>query len=251
MASPTIYTLRPHRHLYYLTMDIKYVSRLEPYFKLLETHKKTFQAAQKRKGEYPTDAKPGSKVIDDHMTDLMSTDMANSGPSSSDNLQLRANFLPPPYLPSVAPFRALKKMPLKDLQLETHHRGRYLLLRVVTPPRILTGIVVIMDDEANQVVAVRLYQQEEESYRPARVRIKKNTACIIKEPYFKVMDNGDYGLRIDHVSDLIWLSDTDDRVPLHWRPHISKRDRMADKWKSEGDAAVKSGNFFEAAKKQV
>ena len=232
-------------------MDVKDVSGIGPYFKLLEQQKKTLQAAQKRKGERPRDAKPRSKIIDDHMMQLTSKQMMELGPSSSNNHMLHSSFLARPYLPSVAPFKTLKKMLLKDLRLETHHRGLYVLLRVVTPPTRMTAIMAVMEDEADQAVMVQLYQQEEENYRPARVSVKKNGVCVVKEPYFKVMGDGDYGLRIDHVSDLIWLSETDDRVPLQWRPQISQLGKTADEWKSEGNSALKSGKFFDAAEKQV
>ncbi|KAF7502553.1 hypothetical protein GJ744_005492 [Endocarpon pusillum] len=230
-------------------MDVKDVSESGPYFKLLEQQKKTLQTAQKRKGERPRDAKPRSKIIDDHMMQSMTMHMRELSPSSNDNHMIHSSFLAPPYTPSVAPFKALKKMPLKDLRLETHHRGLYVLLRVVTPPTRMTAIMAVMEDEADQAVMVQLYQQEEEKYRPARVSVKKWGVCIVKEPYFKVMGDGDYGLRIDHVSDLIWLSETDDRVPLQWRPQISQLGKTADEWKSEGNNALKSGDCFDAAEK--
>lgn len=232
-------------------MDVKDVSECGPYFKLLEQQKKTLQAAQKRKGERPKDAKPRSKVIDDHMMQSMSMYMRQLSPSSNGNHMIHSSFLARPYMPSVAPFQALKKMPLQDLRLETHHRGLYVLLRVVTPPTRMTAIMAVMEDEAEQAVMVQLYQQEEEKYRPARVSVKKSGVCIVKEPYFKVMGDGNYGLRIDHVSDLIWLSETDDRVPLQWRPQISQLGKTAGEWKSEGNSALKSGDFFDAAEKQV
>jgi hypothetical protein len=232
-------------------MDVKDVSGFEQYFKLMEQQKKLLLAAQKRKGEHPRDLKPRSEVIDDHMMKLMRMHMMTLSPSNSGNNMIHSSFLARPYLPSLAPFKALNKMLLKDLHLETHHRGLYLLLRVVTPPARMTAIMVVMEDEADQVMMVQLYQQEEEKYCPARVSVEKNAVCVVKEPYFKVMGNGDYGLRIDHVSDLVWLSETDERVPLQWRPQISQLDKTADEWKSEGNGAMKSEEFFEAVKKQV
>jgi len=115
----------------------------------------------------------------------------------------------------------------------------------------MTATMVVMEDAADQVMMVQLYQHEEERYCPAQVSIEKDGVCVVKEPYFKVMGDGDYGLRIDHVSDLIWLSETDDRVPLQWRPRISQLDKTAGEWKSEGNGAMKSEDFFEAVKKQV
>jgi hypothetical protein len=232
-------------------MDVNDVSGADHYVKIIEQQKKVLQAAQKRKGERPRDLKPRSTIIGDHMLKSMGMHMMTLSPSGSGNHMIRSSFLARPYLPSVAPFKALKKMLLKDLKLETHHRGLYLLLRVITPPTRMTGIMVVMEDEADQAMIVQLYQQEEEKYRPARVSVERNGVCVIKEPYFKIMGDGGYGLRLDHVSDLIWLLEIDDRIPLQWRPRITQLDKTADEWKSEGNCAMKSQEFFEAARKQV
>jgi hypothetical protein len=41
----------------------------------------------------------------------------------------------------------LKRVAIKDLQLETHHRRTYLLLRSITLDSRMTAIMVIMEDE--------------------------------------------------------------------------------------------------------
>jgi hypothetical protein len=229
-------------------MDVEEVSGVDQYVKLIERQKKVLRAAQKRKGERPRDVKPRSKIIGDHMMQVMTRQMMALSPF---NHMIKSSFLARPYLPSVAPFKALEKILLKDLQLETHHRGLYLLLRVITPPTRMTAIMVAMEDEADRVMIVQLYQQEDEKYRPAQVSIERNGVCVVKEPYFKVMGDGNYGLRIDHVSDLVWLFETDDRVPLQWRPQVIQLEKTADEWKSEGDGALRSQKFFEAVKRQV
>lgn len=232
-------------------MDVEDVSTFDQYFKLMERQKKTLQAASRRQGERPKDRKPRAKAIDDHMMQCMSIGMMKLEYTGSGNHTMHSSFIAPPYLPSVASFKELEKVLLEDLQLETHHRGLYVLLRAVTPPVRMTGIMVVMEDERDDVVMLQLYQQEDEKDRPARDVVGEKGVCIVKEPYFKLMANGDYGLRIDHVSDLIWLSETDGRVPLQWRPRISQLDKTADEWKCEGNAAMKAEEFFDAVKKQV
>ncbi|KAI9878412.1 MAG: hypothetical protein M1830_000932 [Pleopsidium flavum] len=111
--------------------------------------------------------------------------------------------------------------------------------------------MVVMEDERDDVVMLQLYQQEDEDDRPARDIVGEIGVCIVKEPYFKVMADGEYGMRIDHVSDLIWLSETDERVPMQWRPRISQLDKTADEWRCDGNAAMKAEKFFDAIKKQV
>ena len=66
-----------------------------------------------------------------------------------------------------------------------------------------------------------------------------NGVCFIKEPYFKVMNDGGYGLRVDHVTDLHWLSLNDDRVPMNWRAQV-RESRSANVWKEEGNKAMRA-----------
>ena len=145
-----------------------------------------------------------------------------------------------PYPPSVAPLGTLKKLYIKDLQLETHHRGFYSLLRVATPPSTMTAVMAIMEDEKDDGVMLQLYQQEDEDHRPGEEVVQVQQVCIVKEPYFKIMNDGDYGLRVDHPSDVIWLSLDDERIPLSWRARISELEKTSDVLKDEGNLALKA-----------
>lgn len=105
-------------------------------------------------------------------------------------------------------------MCIKDLRLETHHRGNCLLLRSITPPNKMTAIMVIVEDEMKDAVMLQLYQQVDKMHRPATSILNQNDVCLVKEPYFKVMADGNYGLRVDHVSDLVKIEPRDQRVFL-------------------------------------
>jgi len=75
-----------------------------------------------------------------------------------DDHMIHQSWVAGPYPPSVAPFRRLKKLYLRDLQLETHHRGFYALLRVATPLVTMTAVMAIMEDEKDDGVVFQLYQ---------------------------------------------------------------------------------------------
>ena len=60
------------------------------------------------------------------------------------------------------PMAELRYVVIKDLQLKTHHRGTYLLLRSITPPSRMTAIIALMEDENSDVMMLQLYQQEYE-----------------------------------------------------------------------------------------
>jgi hypothetical protein len=40
---------------------------------------------------------------------------------------------------------------------------------------------------------LQIYQQEDEKIRPATAIINTGTVLLVKEPYFKVMGDGEYG----------------------------------------------------------
>lgn len=71
---------------------------------------------------------------------------------------------------------------------------------------------------------------------------------VVKEPYFKVCSEGGYGVRVDHVSDILWLSETDGRVPAKFGPSILEMSKTALEWKEKGDVAMKKKKHWDAIK---
>lgn len=104
-------------------------------------------------------------------------------------------------------------MKVKELQLETHHRGKYLLAKCLTPPRRNSAIMAIIGDEDEECALLQLYGREHESGRPANEILKEGMVMVVKEQCFQVNSTGGYGVRTDHVSDMLWLSDSDELVP--------------------------------------
>lgn len=69
----------------------------------------------------------------------------------------------------------------------------------------MTAILVIAEDEKEDAVLLQLYQQKPEEQQLATNVVKYGDMLIVKEPYLKITGDGGYGLRVDHVSDLIHL----------------------------------------------
>jgi hypothetical protein len=160
----------------------------------------------------------------------------------------RSTMVPPPYPPCILPLSALQKISFRELRLETHHRGRFLLVRSLPAPWKAAGIGTIIEDEEGEALQLQLYhqlrphaqQETEEALVPAK------SVFVIKEPYFKVTGDGGYGVRVDHVSDVVWLAVDDERIPDAWRASVSDHDKEAEQWKEEGNIAFKAGNSREA-----
>ena len=228
-------------------MDVEDVSYIKQFVDILNKQKATLQAVSKRKGERPRDRKSRAQLVTGQMAHGLSAKMKDMRVDTNMVHPLvHQSWLPPPYPPSIAPLKELRQFFIKDLQLETHHRGFYALLRAVTPPNRMTALISIVEDEQNDVTTLQLYQQEDEAIRPAHEIIAQNAICIIKEPYFKVMNDGGYGLRVDHVSDINFLSEEDERIPLDWRPRFTPVNRTAKQWKEDGNAALKAGKLNKA-----
>ncbi|KAL2040023.1 hypothetical protein N7G274_007426 [Stereocaulon virgatum] len=223
-------------------MDIDDVSKVGRWEQMLQRQKATLQAASKRKGERPKDRKSRAQLVDEFMVRYAATKMRRN---SFEDL-IHSSFIAPPYQPCIASFTELKRIFIKDLRLETHHRGFYALLKVVTPPTTMTAVMAVVGDEIGDGVRLQLYHQKDDEYRKGEEVVQVNKACIIKEPYFKVMGDGDYGLRVDHVSDIIWLPSDDDRLPLAWQPRITELEKDAEALENEGNGALKVGRLHQA-----
>lgn len=225
-------------------MDTDDNSDTEQSAALLSLRRQTLEAAKKRKGERPTDMKTLDLLVERFMV-IHSDDETYQ---SNEKHTIYHSFIAEPYPPSVSALAALKKMHIDEMQLETHHRGSYALLKVATPPYSMNAVQAIVKDEKGNGVMLQLYQQEGPEYGLAEDTARMGGVCIVKEPYFKLMSNGEYSLRIDHVTDIIWLAQDDDRIPSVWAPRISETINTAKELKEEGNAALKARNFKKAVK---
>ena len=134
-------------------MEVDDVSHVHQFMELFETQKTALQAASKRKGERPKDRKSRDQLVNEFMSQYIATKMT----LARNKHHIHQSFIAPPYQPSVASLADLKKLLLKDLQLETHHRGFYALLRVETPPITMTAVISIVEDENKDGVKLQLY----------------------------------------------------------------------------------------------
>lgn len=211
----------------------------------LAKQKQTLEAAKRRKGERPKTMKSRGLLIHEFMMMSMSQNMYRP----NHKHMVHQSWVAESYPPSVAPLSTLKKLHIKEMQLETHHRGFYALLKVATPPHIMTSVQVITEDEKESGVMLVVYQQEDTEYGLAEEISQMGGVCIVKEPYFKIMSDGEYGVRIDHVTDIVWLTQDDDRIPLSWQARVSEVDKTAKELKEEGNAALKARKLHKAVER--
>jgi hypothetical protein len=84
----------------------------------------------------------------------------------------------------------------------------------------MTALIILAEDKNGDATILQLYQQEDEASRPVIEVLDKGSILLIKEPFFKVTTSGDYSLRVDHLSDVVFLDMEDSRVPQFWRPSM-------------------------------
>lgn len=217
-------------------MDTHDVSDVPEYLKYLQVHKKNLKNAQTLKGR----PAKSPKLKDEILMQFMFRQMMNTK-ASANPMNIRSSFLPPAYPPCHTPFSKLRKVMIKNLCLETHHRERYLLIRTVTQADTMTAVMAIVEDEDGSVLMLQLYNQEQELSNAHS--LKEGTVLVVKEPYVKVMADGDYGIRVDHLSDVWFVPEFDDLVPLHWRKRVTQSDENASSWKVKGSEHFGKGDY--------
>lgn len=205
-----------------------------------DSQKKMLLDAKKRQGQRPRDRKSRGDLYRKFMAILQA-----AGASEQYHM-IHRSIIPPAYLPCTTPLAELRQVAIKDLQLEIHHRGTYLLLRSITPPSRMTAIMAIVEDENGDAIMLQLYQQEDEAQRAATDVVNVGTILLVKEPYFKVMADGEYGLRVDHLSDVTHITGYDARIPRAWQPRKIESNHSAESLKAKGNLSMEKRRYWDA-----
>lgn len=224
---------------------------IDRHFQQLEGQKQMLLKAKRRKGEIPRDRKPRDLAYQQFMMSHMFRASGAMGMGMGMNNMMRTAFIPPAYLPCITPAAQLKFITINQLRLETHHRGTGILLRVITPPSRMTGVMVLGEDVNEEAVLLQLYNQEEEIVRKITDFVDVNTILLVKEPYYKLTASGDYGLRVDHLSDVVRLNMNDAMVPAKWMPRLYDIQDSAEALKAQGDASMGKEKWWQAIREYV
>ncbi|GAD99179.1 TPR domain protein [Paecilomyces variotii No. 5] len=150
--------------------------------------------------------------------------------------KVRPYFIPPAYPPCTTPLQDLKKVMLSDLLLETHHRGSYVLLKEIAPTITTIGVTTVVEDEKGGVVFLELFNQDE---RTVEELLHLGTRLIIKEPYLQIMPDGTHSLRVDHLSDIVYLDTYNEKDQ-------EENSNSASFWKEKGNDLFREGKHLRA-----
>ncbi|PVH95834.1 hypothetical protein DM02DRAFT_689255 [Periconia macrospinosa] len=212
----------------------EFLERLKIYSDGLRVHKE-------RKGERPTDRKSAEELecgfLERYLTHV---------DAARDKTLAFPVVVPIPYPPCITPVAELKNVTMRELRLETRHKGTRLLLKAITQSHRIGGIVAATQDTRGDAAAVVMYHQQPENVRRAVDILGKGSVILVKEPYFEVVGPGQYRIRVDHLSDVVFLEKNDPRVPKAWRSKALGSEKTADAYRLKGNEAVEQNKFWEA-----
>lgn len=229
-------------------MDVQDVSFVEDNLRSLMKLKENATLAAMRKGEIPRDHPLPFFLIEDFMARLKMRE-ATIRFRQKGEMDMVTTAVPEPYPPCTLPAAELNPITISQMKLETHHRGRSIVVRVITPPDRMTNVMALIEDEKYSVVLLQLYNQPAEATVPKHSILRKDGVMLIKEPFFKVTASGgnEYSIRVDHVSDVIFLDALDPLVPKRLRMASGELLGMTSKEiRKEGNAAVGKKEWAEA-----
>lgn len=229
-------------------MDIHDVSNVSKFGKVLLIRKEKLRDAYSRRGEEFVHNGPVDEIIQRFMYRMMMKQGYIYIQGVENEPMANPSFLPPPYSPCLKSFSDLRKINIENLCIETHHRDTYLLVRPVTPADRMSGTLVmaIVEDENNHVIMLQLFHQELEGEEITEQIFNQYRAFIIKEPYMNLLADGDYGLRVDHSSDVICLPDHDQRIPRLWWRTPDENTMPASAWNAKGYEYFKESKYRNA-----
>ncbi|KAM3437746.1 hypothetical protein MY4824_003580 [Beauveria thailandica] len=144
-----------------------------------------------------------------------------------------------PYPPCTVDAADLEPMAVAELQLESHHRGKKLAVRRVSPVAELKtsswAVVEGVGAEPDQVVVLETFLHKQ---RMGRELLDFGSEFIVKEPYYTLNGDNEAVVRVNHPSDLVVAAFSED--PESWRDNYKVEDPAVTpaQCKEKGNAAL-------------
>lgn len=125
---------------------------------------------------------------------------------------MRQTFVSSAYPPSTTALADLETIDISMLRLETHHRGKVLVVSTFVEATRPQSFQSAVEDVRGAVDRIALYNENPDLH-PSQV-LPKGAFFAIKEPYYKTTADGGYIIRVDHPSDLIKLKPGENGYPV-------------------------------------
>lgn len=162
-----------------------------------------------------------------------------------DEHQVRSSFIGAAYDPCTLPLSSLVPIHLRDLTLETQHRGRVLIVRAFCEPNSMVSIQNAVEDELGDVDRLAIYNLLPTT--EANAVLPQGAIVAVKEPYYKLTADGGSFVRVDHPTDFVLLKPGNSIIPRRFDLRIKQIGQSATRLKEEGNSNFQRGDFEVAA----
>ncbi|KAL4732053.1 hypothetical protein ACLX1H_001060 [Fusarium chlamydosporum] len=204
-----------------------------------------------RKGQ-PREHKDANVLIEQAISASLMQDLSSAafglGTSKKSKETMPAYGIGDPYPPCTKKLDDLESMRLKDLRMETHHKGYFLSLRRVSPVAILeaSSWAVVQDLTSDDSERMEIFLHKSQHGHDT---LDMAIGIAVKEPYYTLNTQGEATIRVDHPSDLIitGLSENPEAWRLRPKDPSSLKPPSAETYKQKGNhALLKKRNYAQA-----
>ena len=232
-----------------------------------EHGKDIFQHIHTTRGKHVLPLAPLETLVAQHEERLRSP---SPDPGSLEEYINNTHFVFQRSPPCYKPLSSLKKADITNLKWSTVHRGRFVVLRTSTHPRLLSTnlgqLETIVEDERGVGVTLRVFNVNVDVRASnAEKWLPMGSVIAILEPYCEPIPDMDdakrkksstsSGIRVDHPSDIVSLERLDKLYPKQWASDTStptiSGEQSCEVLKEEGNQAFKAKDYYVAIQRYV
>ncbi|KAJ2900106.1 hypothetical protein MKZ38_002599 [Zalerion maritima] len=211
---------------------------LKQYRALLEKQKGQLKNAKAYKGQKPSALMRRSRWELKQEFSLAASEMRGLWQGGR---MVLSSFIGEAYPPCTRPLSSLVPIPIRDLALETQHRGRVLIVKTFAEPNRMTSIQNAVEDELGDVARLAIYNLLP-TVAPDDI-LPLGAVVAVKEPYYKCTADGGLIVRVDHPSDFVALKPGSNIIPPRLAPDTIELGLSALSIKEDGNTAFKRNEW--------
>ena len=106
---------------------------------------------------------------------------------------------------------SMKPITIKEMELGTTYRNRYIKFEIVTELTMMTSIMFLGKDDNGDLVLIAIYNFENHygtrDYKSLSYIFQKGKYIIVLEPFYKMFGDGEDGIRIEDPNEIIIFDD--------------------------------------------
>jgi tetratricopeptide (TPR) repeat protein len=137
----------------------------------------------------------------------------------------------------------LKMITVKDLKLNHTHKGKYMILRIIDKPIIMTSAMLLLEDQDKEILNCAVYNLNL-SRNDIINKFTVDKYVVIFEPFYKIYNDGWDGLRMENPQEIMVFNTKDEALNF-----TNKGKEDVNELKDEGNKFMLEGNYTAAMSK--